>query len=91
MMKTPQYLLLTTYLITQSVPASRVCLPPPPLAPRESRAITRRAMLCAAALVSVAWRPSMVTPAARHLATRSMCARMEQDDAAWAQVTSRPR
>ena len=48
-------------------------------------------MLCAAALVSVAWRPSMVTPTARHLPTRSMYARMEQDDLAWAQVTSRPR
>merc|ERR1740124_1098190 len=42
-------------------------------------------MLCAA-MVSVAWRPSIVTPPARHMATRSMCARMEQDDAAWAQL-----
>ena len=43
-------------------------------------------MLCAA-LVSVAWRPSIVTPPARHMAaTRSVCARMEQDDAAWAQL-----
>ena len=69
---------------------TRVRSRPPPRA-RALIHTRTRTMLCAAALVSVAWRPSMVTPTARHLPTRGMCARMEQDDLAWAQVTSRPR